>query len=129
METEQKTIPEGYTGMYSQTIFITEEDVNPALYNLKFSQYMKSKGALQVLEGCKDNPDKMKNIAYFHPEYSAYVEYDSSKNRSKFGIQITQSIDSNDLILEDIIENFPEFRKLSPRKIGVRDPSTEAHCF
>lgn len=133
METQKQTMPEGYTGSYNQTVFVPEGDVTHALYSLKFSQYMKSKGALQVFSGDRDTlneREKMNNVVYFHPEFSARVEYDSSRNRSaEFGIEITQPVGSNSLILEDIIKNFPELRKLSPMEIGVRDPLTEAHCF
>lgn len=135
METQKQTMPEGYTGLYKQTVLVPKRDVNTALYSLEFSQYMKSKGALRVFSGGRDTLNergKMKNEVYFHPEFSAYVEYDSSKNKSAdLGIEITQPVDSTSLILEDIIKNFPELRKLklSPKKIGVRDPLTEAHCF
>ncbi len=126
MKTQKQTMPEGYTGMYKQTIFVTE-DVNPALFDLGFSSYMSSKGALRVLS--KDNPDGTKDKVYFHPDYSAHVEYDLSKDRSAFAVQVTQSADSNGLILEDILENFPELKELPSKKRGVRDPSTVAHCF
>lgn len=132
METQKQTMPEGYTGVYRQTTLVTDEQQGNFVFGMNFSAYMMSKGAAPIYSGTSllgEKNDVLVNEAiYFHPEFSVQREYDKGL-ASHQALVITQPEGTENTILEDILNDFPEFRKITEEKKGVRDPSTARPCF
>lgn len=127
METKKQKIPEGYTALYKQTTLVTDEPVSSFVMGMNFSLYMQSKGAAPIYSGTSDRGNKEE--VYFHPEFAVRREYKDSLSAHQ-GLVITQPEGTENTILEDILNDFPEFRMIGrSTKKGVKDPSTVKPCF